>query len=143
FIANNIVNRQTNNATPNDPYDGSTNNDSFNMQYIDIDNDPNTFSSSSATLTLPDLSCAKVRYAALYWSAVYKVNNRQDFSQIKFKTPGGTYQNLTADEILFDGEGDTDFGYYSPYACYKDVTSIVTDLADPNGEYFVADMRAS
>lgn len=147
FIANNIVNRQSSYRSPNDPYNStgssSTNNDSWNMQYIDIDSDNSTFSSSSATLTVPDISCAKVRYAGLYWSAVYKVSNRQDFSQIKFKAPNGAYQDLTADEILFNGDGDSDFDYYSPYACYKDVTSIVAAMADPNGEYFVANVRAS
>jgi gliding motility-associated-like protein len=147
FIANNIVNRQSSNRSPNDPYNttgsSSTNNDSWNMQYIDIDGDGTTFSSSSAILTVPDISCAKVRYAGLYWSAVYKVSSRQDFSQIKFKAPNGAYQDLTADEILFNGDGDSDFDYYSPYACYKDVTSIVAAMADPNGEYFVANVRAS
>jgi uncharacterized repeat protein (TIGR01451 family) len=147
FIANNIVNRQSSNSSPNDPYNStgssSTNNDSWNMQYIDVDSDNTTFSSSSATLSVPDISCAKVRYAGLYWSAVYKVSSRQDFSQIKFRIPNGAYQDLTADEILFNGDGDSDFDYYSPYACYKDVTSIVTAMADPNGDYFVANIRAS
>ncbi|MCM4172497.1 hypothetical protein DHD32_13480 [Arenibacter sp. TNZ] len=161
FIANNIVNRKTdgywtgkkNNRVwvpgkePNDPYNdtGSSSeyNDDLDMQYIDIDGDSSTFSSSSAILTVPNPDCAKVRYAGLYWSAVYKENTRTGFDQLKFKIPGGAYQNLTADEVLFDGDGDTDFGYYSPYACYKDVTSIVAGMTDPNGEYFAANIRAS
>ncbi|MDX1364471.1 MAG: hypothetical protein R3243_09655, partial [Arenibacter latericius] len=169
FIANNIVNRQADayserrwvrrngrwvretihypEVSPNDPYNevgnSSEYNDNLNMQYIDVDGDPSTFSSSSAILTVPDISCAKVRYAGLYWSAVFKEDNRSGFDQIKFRTPGGTYQDLTADEILFDGEGDADFGSYSPYACYKDITSIVSGMADPNGEYFAANIRAS
>ncbi|SHE51532.1 gliding motility-associated C-terminal domain-containing protein [Arenibacter palladensis] len=161
FIANNIVNRQTDGywkgkgknkewvpgENPNDPYNdtGSSSeyNDDLDMQYIDIDGDASTFSSSSATLTVPNPDCAKVRYAGLYWSAVFSASNRTGFNQLKFKIPGGTYQDLTADEILFDGAGDADFGYYSPYACYKDVTSIVAGMADPNGEYFAANIRAS
>src|SRR5690606_20368954 len=43
---------------PNDPYNAtggsSMYNDDANMQYIDIDGDPSTFSSSSANLTVPD-----------------------------------------------------------------------------------------
>ncbi|TQO38932.1 gliding motility-associated-like protein [Arenibacter algicola] len=161
FIANNIVNRQADGywqgkgknrvwvpaVGPNDPYNdtGSSSeyNDDLDMQYIDIDGDASTFSSSSAILTVPNPDCAIVRYAGLYWSAVFSASNRTGFDQLKFKIPGGTYQDLTADEILFDGAGDADFGYYSPYACYKDVTSIVAGMADPNGEYFAANIRAS
>ncbi|MCG2459221.1 T9SS type B sorting domain-containing protein [Flavobacteriaceae bacterium F89] len=178
FIANNIVNRQQDGywtrewvrtsrwrgywrnvwvppTSPNDPYNttgnSSVNNDNLNMQYIDVDNDASTFSSSSATLSVPEPNCSKIRYAGLYWSAVYKYNDgndsssgrNNDFNQVKFKIPGGNYVDLTADEILFDGVNDADFGYYGPYACYKDVTSIVTGLPNPDGDYFVANVRAS
>ncbi|PXX27855.1 SprB repeat-containing protein, partial [Arenibacter sp. ARW7G5Y1] len=170
FIANNIVNRHVDGynrrewvrtgrwsgywrdvwvpaITTDEPYDATGNssdyNDDLDMQYIDIDGDPTTFSSSSAVLTVPNPDCAKVRYAGLYWSAVFKEDDRTGFDQLKFKIPGGAYQDLTADEILFDGAGDADFGYYSPYACYKDVTAIVSGMANPNGEYFAANIRAS
>ncbi|MBA4745292.1 MAG: T9SS type B sorting domain-containing protein [Muricauda sp.] len=147
FIANNIVNRDTSSEDPEDPYNTtgwwSAYNDDLNMQYIDIDGDPSTFSSSSATLSVPDPSCSKIRYAGLYWSAVYTDSDRSDFNQVKFRVPGGSYVDLTADEILFDGYNDGDFGYYAPYACYKDVTSIVTGLTDPQGDYFVGNVRAS
>ena len=133
--------------TPNDPYnftDGDSNyNDALNMQYIDVDGDNSTFSSSSATLAIPNIDCALVRYAGLYWSAVYVNSDRSNIDDIKFRTPGGTYQDITADEIIFDGNGDADFGYYSPYAAYKDVTSIITSMPNPNGDYFVANVRAS
>ncbi|AEM70362.1 conserved repeat domain protein [Allomuricauda ruestringensis DSM 13258] len=147
FIANNIVNRDTSSEDPEDPYNltGSSSeyNDRLNMQYIDIDGDPSTFSSSSATLAVPDPSCSQIRYAGLYWSAVYTDSDRSDFDQVKFRVPGGSYMDLTADEILFDGYNDGDFGYYAPYACYKDVTSIVTGLTNPEGDYFVGNVRAS
>ncbi|MEH6745881.1 MAG: T9SS type B sorting domain-containing protein [Maribacter arcticus] len=133
--------------TPNDAYNvtGSSSeyNDNLNMQYIDVDNDNTTFSSSSATLTVPNIDCALVRYAGLYWSAVYVNNDRSNIDDIKFRTPDGAYQDITADEIIFDGNADADFGYYSPYAAYKDVTSIVAGMTNPNGEYFVANVRAS
>ncbi|WP_291787994.1 T9SS type B sorting domain-containing protein [Maribacter sp.] len=169
FIANNIVNRQIAERTerrwvyrngswrredvtipavsPNDPLNatGSSSdfNDNYNMQYIDVDNDNTTFSSSSANLEIPDVDCSLVRYAGLYWSAVYVNPDRSNIDDIKFRAPGGAYQNITADEIIFDGNGDVDFGYYSPYAAYKDVTSIVSGLANPNGDYYVANVRAS
>ncbi|MFS4415438.1 T9SS type B sorting domain-containing protein [Maribacter sp. 2307ULW6-5] len=169
FIGNNIVNRQTDAGTrmewqfingrwrlvtinvsaasPNDPYNdtgaASEFNDRLNMQYIDVDSDPSTFSSSSAVLTIPDPSCSLVRYAGLYWSAVYVNPDRSNIENIRFRMPGGAYQDITADEILFDGNGDVDFGNYSPYAAYRDVTTMVAGLADPNGEYTVANIRAS
>ena len=161
FAANNIVSAQidaycTGNRrnrvcypeqTPNDPYNltgsASDYNDNIDMQYIDVDGDASTFSSSSAILTVPDATCSLVRYAGLYWSAVYVNSDRSTIDDIKFRMPGGAYQDITADEILFDGDGDTDFGYYSPYAAYKDVTNMLTGLADPNGEYTVANVRAS
>src|SRR5690606_34211806 len=169
FIGNNIVNREDGywdikfdwskglyyewivTTSPNSPYNGSESNDNLNMQYIDIDDDSSTFSSSSAALEIPDLQCSKIVYAGLYWSAVYKYNEEDDqssgrendWNQVKFKTPTGNYVNLTADEILFDGQNDSDFGDYSPYACYKNVTNIVQGLSDPNGEFTVANVRAS
>ncbi|MBR9855219.1 MAG: DUF11 domain-containing protein, partial [Algicola sp.] len=148
FIANNIVNRDSGSRDPEDPYNvtgsSSSYNDNLNMQYIDIDGDPSTFSSSSATLAVPDSDCSQVRYAGLYWSAVYRDSNRSSaFDQIKFRVPGSAYVDITADEILFDGNGDSDFGSYAPYACYKDVTSMLTGIANPDGEYFVANVRAS
>ncbi|UNY99710.1 T9SS type B sorting domain-containing protein [Zhouia spongiae] len=145
LIGNNIVNRDSRNYDPEDPYNGSTANDDLNMQYIDIDGDSNTFSSSSAGLTISNNvgGCPKVVYAGLYWGAVFKESNRSGFNQVKLKTPGGSYVDITADEILFDGDGDSDFGAYEPYACYKDITGIITSLADPNGTYTVANVRAS
>ncbi|WP_405400139.1 T9SS type B sorting domain-containing protein [Maribacter sp. Asnod2-G09] len=168
FIANNIVNRRNAASarwewvwrngrwrvewvtrpatTPNDPYndnnpDTSTSNDNFDIRYIDVDNDPSTFSSSSATLTVPDIDCAIVRYAGLYWAAVYTESDRSNLGNIKFKLPGGAYQDIVGEEI-FDGITDARFSSYTPYAYYKDVTSMVAELADPNGEYFAANIIA-
>ncbi|MDX1315136.1 MAG: adhesin, partial [Eudoraea sp.] len=159
FIANNIVNRDggSGNTEPNDPYNAtgnsSTYNDWLNQQYIDIDSDPTTFSSSSATLNFPQVNCNQVRYAGLYWSATYPseqagqplgTNRQNDFNQVRFRVPGGTYVDVVADEILFDGFTSTDpsVTQNSPYACYADVTALITALADPSGEYTVANIRS-
>lgn len=60
------------NSTFNGP--GRNNNERF--EYVDIDSDPTTFSSSSADLRLKNLdgtvnNCKKIAYAGLYWAASY------------------------------------------------------------------------
>src|SRR5690606_24750815 len=87
FIGNNIVNREDGEwrdfgdwwnsdwrwvitIPAESPYNGNESNDNLDMQYIDIDGDNSTFSSSSADLSIADLQCSKVVYAGLYWSAV-------------------------------------------------------------------------
>jgi gliding motility-associated-like protein len=159
FIANNIVNRDggTSSTEPEDPYDAtgssSTYNDWLNQQYIDIDSDPTTFSSSSANFAFPQASCNLIRYAGLYWSATYPseqagqslgTGRQTDFNQVKLMVPGGAYVDVTADEILFDGYTSTDSSVQqnSPYACYADITALITPLADPTGTYTVANIRS-
>ncbi|WP_159447274.1 T9SS type B sorting domain-containing protein [Cellulophaga tyrosinoxydans] len=162
----------TNTTEPEDPYNNLNNsgsnttanrntetggywnyNDYKDMRYIDVDNDASTFSSSSATLNFPDPNCNLIRYAALYWSATYPseqggqalgTNRQNDFNQVKLKVPNGNYVDITADEILYDGftAADNQNRANSPYACYADITSLITPLADPTGEYTVANIRA-
>jgi len=178
FIGNNILNRDGGTATtePNDPYNNlSTDTDSdretggqynYNdykdMQYIDVDSDPSTFSSSTSTFTFEQANCNLIRYAGLYWSATYPsatangteteantvaigAGRQTDFNQVKFSVPGGSYVDITADEILFDGftSADASVQSNSPYACYANVTSLVTALANPEGDYTVANLRAT
>ena len=122
MIGNNIV---SNNATV--PYNGPSNNNSFAAVYVDIDSDASTFSSSSATLDAVG-NCDRIVYAGLYWGANVTLTT-QTPENIKFKTPCGAYQNITADVTL-------DLMYY------KDVTSIVTALSNPSGDYFVANVSS-
>ncbi|WP_417352255.1 T9SS type B sorting domain-containing protein [Flavobacterium alkalisoli] len=150
-ISNGIVNRDSNNRDPEDPYGGDSANDDLNMRYIDIDSDATTFSSSSATLSaITDVSCSRVLYAGLYWSAIYKYNTGNsssgratDFNQIKLKLPGSTTYTDINGTTIFDGFGTTDFNSNSPYVCYADITSLVAGLANPNGTYTAANIRAS
>ncbi|MEN8124533.1 MAG: T9SS type B sorting domain-containing protein [Bacteroidota bacterium] len=109
------------------PYDGTTQNNYIDMVFIDIDGDATTFSSSSATFTTG--SCNRVVYAGLYWGAVSSPSTPAP-NQIKFKIPGGTYQDITAEATL-------DLIYY------KDVTSILNTNTNPSGEYFVANVNAT
>ena len=184
FIGNNILNRDsgTTGERPNDAYNnqrnnnfGGTNNDNSgffnfndfkNMQYIDVDSDPTTFSSSTSTFTFEQSDCNLIRYAGLYWSATYPsatangsynssgyapnnipvgTGRQTDFNQVKFRVPGGTYVDIIADEVIFDGFTSTDntVRQNSPYACYADVTAMVTALANPEGDYTVANIRAT
>ncbi len=142
FLANGIVNRETASESPNDPYNDEGSNNDFYMEYIDVDSDPNTFNSSSSTLSIP--SCSAVAYAGLYWAAVYESEyytdptRFTDFNTVNVQVPGGSYVTITADD-LFDG--NTAGFSESPYVCYADITSLITPLADPNGEYTVANIR--
>ncbi|MHA7831608.1 MAG: T9SS type B sorting domain-containing protein [Flagellimonas sp.] len=162
FLANSILNRVDGSNTANDPYNGNNNNNGFHRDYIDIDGDPSTFSSSSSTLTLPD--CSRIYWAGLYWSANYQqevMNNSQisslpssdsrrlDFREIKFKVPGGSYIDIVADNNP-DPVGEEDAVIHddvnfkdSPYTCFANVTNQLQALADPAGEYTVANIRAT
>ncbi len=171
FVGNNILNRasEADPAQANTPYNGSDNNNSLWMEYIDIDGDPSTFSSSSAELNIADPACSQVRYAGLYWAATYP-NERstnggasfsgtpriEDWFNIKFKSPGGPYVDLTADtaadtagqedDIIYDGYDYANINNSfkdSPYICYKNVTDLVRSNTNPNGSYTVANVRAT
>ncbi|HET8810181.1 MAG TPA: hypothetical protein VFM65_07950, partial [Flavobacteriaceae bacterium] len=145
MLANNIVSLDRKNINPNDDYNGGDNNSYTNLDYIDIDSDSNTFSSSSSDLA--DLgSCSQIIYAGLYWAAVYD-DGLTDFTDIKFKVPGGAYVNITPTttpyntQTIYDnnGSGNPEGSFY---ACYADVTSLVAPLANPAGTYTVANIRA-
>lgn len=113
--------------TVDTPYNGTTNNNFINMVFIDIDGDASTFNSSSANFSTG--SCTRVVYAGLYWGAISAPSTPAP-NQVKFKIPGGSYQNITADTQL-------DRIYY------KDVTSIITSIGNPSGDYFVADLSTT
>ncbi|MGB3150639.1 MAG: T9SS type B sorting domain-containing protein [Maribacter sp.] len=120
FVGNNILNRasEANPGEANTPYNGTQNNNSLWMEYIDIDGvvdmdgdgNDDTFSSSSAELNVDDPDCSQVRYAGLYWAGTYP-NERstdggaqfngtpriEEWNEIKFRVPGGNYVDLIAD----------------------------------------------
>ncbi|MGB5322885.1 MAG: hypothetical protein WBN12_11485, partial [Lutimonas sp.] len=109
------------------PYNGDTQNNFIDMVFIDVDNDASTFNSSSATFTTNN--CNRVVYAGLYWGAIAAPATPLP-EEVKFKIPGGNYQNLTADANI-----DRIF--------YKDVTSLLSALNNPSGEYFVANVSTT
>ncbi|GAA6771382.1 hypothetical protein [Flavobacterium sp. CGRL2] len=113
LIGNNILNRDVkDNERANDAFNATNqNNNDLNMQYIDIDGDASTFSSSSAKLTIPTASreCYKVVYAGLYWAGIYskgsvddKTVNRSNLGSIKIKLPNQTaYTDITG-QLIYD-----------------------------------------
>lgn len=169
FVSNNILNDE---AAPNADFnDPDLNNQNLKMAYVDIDSDPSTFSSSSASLTLP--SCSQIVYAGLYWGGTYPFNDTshqgirdQPYESVKFKIPGGSYIDIgpTSDasfeyERIYDKDGDrdrdgsTDPGIkdvdnlganHSPYMNYANVTQLLQTLGDnPSGQYTVANVVAT
>src|SRR5262245_44476308 len=103
---------------------GNVNNQNFTMQYVDVDADPSTFSSSTATLSLPP--GARVLWAGLYWGGSSAAASR---NTARLAVPGGGYVTLTAQQL--DAIGDA-------YQGFVDVTSQVR--AAGSGTYAVANV---
>ena len=162
IIANTIVNRKDSKNSTLEPYNDisekSKLNDEFEMSYIDIDSDESTFSSSSAQLNLSNLATKKVVYAGLYWSAIYKYDSgirdkkwnyiavddkRTAVNEIKLKLPGKSDYIEVVGEVLFDGLEVKNFKESAPYASYADVTRYIQSLENPNGDYTVANIKAT
>lgn len=161
-IANNITNRVDISNSSNVAYYNQTNtaqlNDEFTMQYIDIDNDNSTFSSSSAELILENSKNKKIVYAGLYWSATYKYNSgyqkkqgkfvaddkeRELFNEVKIKLPNQDDYTSIIGEILYDGIKDKELKEFAPYVVYANVTKLVKELKNPSGIYTVANIKAT
>ncbi|WP_136482592.1 hypothetical protein [Cognatitamlana onchidii] len=163
LIGNNIVSTH-----PTKTYQGNSFNDVLSLRYIDVDKDKTTFSSSKATLETTQKG-QKVAYAALYWSAIYKYDKGRtvtkklsghnknikqmfyegdnirstDVNSILFKTPNSEYRPIKG-RIIYDSfNKEHAFPETKPYVCYADVTSILQNLKQHNGEYTVANIKAT
>ena len=154
MISNSIVNRSPNpNTAYNDVGNTSVYNDNSDMRYIDIDGDSSTFCSSSANLNISNPDCSTIVHAGLYWSGAYRYNigndpssgRATDWNQVRFKIPNGTYVDVTATEVLYEGFSDTDQTNvaHGPYACFADVTSLLSSSPNLNGTYTVGNIRVS
>ena len=151
LIGNNILNRDVRNGQrPNDAFNATDkNNNDLNMQYVDVDSDNTTFSSSTANLVIPTASreCYKIVYAGLYWAGIYSKGavdngsvNRANLGSIKFKLPGQTTYNNITGSLIYDYYPATSNGDQMPYAYYYDATSLVQALANPEGTYTAANI---
>ncbi|TYA57143.1 chromophore lyase, partial [Formosa maritima] len=148
-IGNNILGQDN---LPNN--NNTIDNQDVSMQYIDIDVDTNTFSSSSAELFLPlqedgsPTSCYAIEYAALYWGAVLQSGDRSNIQNIKFKTPESTTYIDINGELIYDAIvnpiiAESDEPGNTPYACYADVTDLLIGLTDIEGTYTAANIISS
>jgi uncharacterized repeat protein (TIGR01451 family) len=103
------------------------NNNDWTMQYIDMDGDGTTVSSSTATLTLPP--GATVSWAGLYWGG-YTTNAQR--GTVRLATPAAGYTTATASRL--DASG-------SAYQGFADVTTQVR--AAGGGTYRVGNVRST
>ena len=158
-IGNNILNRQTKkwnaNTENNNQKQEIRVNDGASMEYVDIDSDTKTFSSSSATLFLPYGKKTKILFAGLYWAATYpyergilqnksflaedEVHNEID--QILLKLPKENYIPIKGD-IIFDGSSDVHYVANAPYVAFADITTLLQNSKRKEGEYTIANVRA-
>ena len=137
LIGNNILGPDNNAFNINSVY-----NHTVDMQYIDIDGDASTFSSSSADLDISNPNCYKIIYAGLYWGAVNPGD--EVITEVKLKGPSGGYNDISG-TIIYDANGTTvDGGDSFSYACFADVTAIVTSFGsgDDLGTYTVANVSS-
>ncbi|MEY4351756.1 MAG: hypothetical protein RL078_1835, partial [Bacteroidota bacterium] len=119
-------------ATGQMPPAGTSMNNDFTENYVDIDGDPTTFMSSSDSLILPN--CSEVTWAGLYWGGRIATSNSSynQRSNVKIKVGSGTYQQITADQTINNTSGAVS------YFCFKNVTSIVQN-AGLNARFTIAD----
>ena len=121
FLANTSVSCSCN-ANDEMPPGGNSDNNSFSLDYVDIDNDGNTYMSSADQLNLAN--CSEISWAGLYWVGILNntpsnTPNFNERNQIKLSVDGSGYTTLLADELLDNTIGKT------MYSCFKDITSIV------------------
>jgi len=138
-------------------YGNNTNNSNNIMEYVDVDGDPNTFNSSSATLgystengAIP--ACSNVLFAGLYWTG--RASNNSNSSPEQFNvTKGAITKTFNKRKIQLKGPGQSSYtefeanlgNIYYPDGAYGNMYSAfveVTDYVDSIGvgEYTVGDM---
>ena len=97
-------------------------NGDFDMLYVDEDDDPNTYNSSRAALTLPANS--RVKYARLYWGGNLRVGEQKppkDNGRVLIAEPGGRYKEVLADTRVAHRDADGSDAYQAS----ADVTPLV------------------
>ncbi|WP_299222671.1 OmpA family protein [uncultured Aquimarina sp.] len=148
FVSNTILGKVSNDDgtdvfNPNKSYNNGGLNNQFRMGFIDIDNDPSTFNSSSADLDITS-GCASIKHVGLYWTASYADENREnDITSIKIKYPGNeSYTSITDATVIHDYYNDSK-SLFKQYSCYKDITDQVMNLDNPTGTYTVANIPAT
>ncbi|GAA4294420.1 hypothetical protein GCM10023086_06530 [Streptomyces venetus] len=88
-------------ACPDAQTGGAGANGDFDMFYVDVDRDPNTYNSSRGEVRLP--SGSRVSYARLYWGGNLRAGEQkppEDNGRVLVAEPGGEYKELIADTVV-------------------------------------------
>ncbi|MDR1790096.1 MAG: DUF11 domain-containing protein [Propionibacteriaceae bacterium] len=117
----------------------SYNNNAFVMTNLDVDTDPNTFNSSSSTLSLPQ--GAQVLWAGIYWGARLNAGSKGqaasgDRTVMWLKAPGTSSYQVVNSQAEF-GPNSTSSNAYQEFA---DITQVVQVAG--NGDYWGANVVA-
>ncbi|WP_328507171.1 DUF3344 domain-containing protein [Streptomyces sp. NBC_00391] len=113
-------------------------NDQFDMFYIDVDRDPNTYNSSRGEVRLPP--GARVTYARLYWGGNLRVGEQKppkDNGRVLIAEPGGAYKEVLADSVV----GHRVTGGADAFQASADVTELVRSSG--SGLYTVAQVNVA
>ncbi|MEU1280162.1 DUF3344 domain-containing protein [Streptomyces sp. NPDC005805] len=99
-------------------------NSDYEMFYVDLDDDPNTYNSTRAELALP--AGSTVRYARLYWGGNLRVGEQKppkDNGRVLIAEPGGRYKEVLADTRIAHRDADG----RDAYQASADITPLVRD----------------
>jgi hypothetical protein len=113
-------------------------NSDYQMAYIDIDADANTYNSSSADLRMPPGS--RVSYARLYWGGNLRAGEQKpakDDGRVLIAEPGGQYKQVLADTV----GGHRTTSRTDGFQASADVTKLVR--ASGSGAYTVAQVNVA
>ncbi|MEU0375340.1 DUF3344 domain-containing protein [Streptomyces sp. NPDC006283] len=113
-------------------------NGDYEMFYVDLDDDPNTYNSSRARLAVPEDS--RVRYARLYWGGNLRVGEQkppEDNGRVLIAEPGGAYKEVLADTRIAHRDSDGSDAYHAS----ADVTPLVRRSG--SGYYTVAQINVA
>ncbi|MET7271667.1 DUF3344 domain-containing protein [Streptomyces flaveolus] len=113
-------------------------NGAFDMFYVDVDRDPNTYNSSRAEVRLP--AGSRVTYARLYWGGNLRVGEQkpsEDNGRVLIAEPGGEYKEILADTVVGHRVTDT----VDAFQASADVTRLVRDSGA--GQYTVAQVNVA
>jgi hypothetical protein len=113
-------------------------NGDFDMFYVDVDSDPNTYNSSRAEIRLPE--GARATYARLYWGGNLRVGEQKppkDNGRVLVAEPGGEYKAVLADTVV----GHRVAGGADAFQASADVTKLVRESG--SGLYTVAQINTA
>ncbi|MEU1037163.1 DUF3344 domain-containing protein [Streptomyces sp. NPDC005551] len=113
-------------------------NNDFDMFYIDVDKDRNTYNSSRGEVRLP--KGARVTYARLYWGGNLRVGEQKppkDNARVLVAEPGGAYKAVRADTVV----GHRVARGADAFQASADVTGLVR--ASGSGLYTVAQVNVA